>query len=895
MSQRLSVFISSTSKDLETYREGVADTVVSLNMFPITMKGFHPTSDNPVQLSYDKVQEADIFVGIYAYRYGYAPDSSLSYKTINDETRIPDGKIGITHLEYEWAIERGIPILLYVIKDNQQSRSQWAGTFEDDIDQAAMASFKEIILKQHVVGFFDTSDNLTGQVAIALSQLRNDHRVAVAERLEVEERLLQLVETWWIKGALETSLHDQLQIDLDFSVKTSNPFADNYNNPTISETEMIKQSNLMETFNRFGQRLLILGSPGSGKTITLLNIARTLIEGARQNAKNRIPVVLNLSSWQERLSIDGWIVVELVSKYNIPGSDAQNWVSNNRLICLLDGLDEVEAKHRLKCLDAINDYITGFDANVIVCSRQIEYDALSTNLKIAGSVLVQALTIEDVNQYLRDIKGDFEELQISLANDATFRAIVLNPLMLYIAIITHKNMSATELIKLNSEADWYTYLFNTYASKILERKSDTEHREILTNLEWLAGKLMRQSHSIFYVDQINLEMLDNPNLKRIIQAITWALYGSVAVLTLILALAVGYDLSYGGLWYVPAVVSIPSASGIWLITWASAGLLVSRLSPEQVEIIISRKWSAEKVNDNIISGILRGILWGIITGVIPSIPFLIISYVGYSLLGIHLFTIGVIALGISILLFAIQLLVTLQRIRGFGLLGGIIAGVVGGIVFALVAEFYASFFPVAEAIQEVLGTSIPFRLMAYSLPASVALGLGAGITRTWVYVLRIGLNVTRADENSVVMAPTLKQTTQNARIFSIIFAIAGGISGILVAIMVLISANIAGAFPNRGIIWTILGLPFPLVVGFGASIIFAMSALREFGGLVALQHIMVRKALQSQNIIPGDYDKFLDDLVKLRLMHKVGIGYRFFHHLFQEHLAEGKAQKIYRQ
>ena len=895
MSERLNVIISSTSQDLESYRDKVASTVVTLDMFPITMKSFHPTGHNPVQISYDKVQQADIFVGIYAFRYGYIPDSSLVYRTAEGEIRSPDGITSITNMEYQWALERGIPILLYVVKEDAKSTTEWANTFEDVGQFNAMKSFRDQILKQHVVGFFDSVDNLTAQVAIAISQLRGSLQKTTAQRPETETRLLQLVETWWIKGALETSLHDRINIDLNYIVETTNPFLESYNNPTNSDLETVKQSKLIETFSRFGQLMLILGAPGSGKTISLLTVARQLIENARNNINHRLPVVLNLSSWQAPLPIEQWLVSELVSKYNIPGRDAQSLVANNKLICLLDGLDEVDDEVRLRCLEAINAYISSFDASIIVCSRTHEYEVLNSTLKVAGRVTVQPLTITAVNQYLDDITGDYDQLKAHINRDQTLGNIILNPLILYIAIVAHRSITETDQDQLKTESDWYEYLFNTYTNKILEIRPADTRREILTNLEWLATKLFQQSRSIFYIDQMGTEMLENQQTKRLIQGVTWAFYGIVAFLTLVLALAVGYDLAYGGLWHVSPFVSIPTAFGIWLVTWVSAGLLVSRLSPEQVEIIVSRQWSGEKITENMRSGIAWGVVYGIVIGLIPTFPMYIFTYIGFNILELNLFAVGVFVFSVCALLFASLLLLTFNRVRRLGLWGGIVAGLIGGLVLAFVSDYFASLFPVGEAIEETLGypPSMGIGLLAYSLPVGIAIGLGAGITRTWSYLIRVGLNVTRADDNTVIMAPTLKQTTSNARLFSIILAIAGGVSGIIITILVLYATDLAGAFPNRPIIWTILGIPFPLVVGFGGSVIFAMSAIREFGGLVAMQRIMVRYVLRSQNKIPEKYDEFLDQAVTLRLMHKVGIGYRFFHDLFQRHLADGKTQSLH--
>jgi predicted NACHT family NTPase len=65
--------------------------------------------------------------------------------------------------------------------------------------------------------------------------------------------------------------------------------------------------------------LLILGEPGSGKTTSLLDLARTLLDrAARDNIKERVAIVLNLSSWKKKQPLTEWISGELSEKYRVP-------------------------------------------------------------------------------------------------------------------------------------------------------------------------------------------------------------------------------------------------------------------------------------------------------------------------------------------------------------------------------------------------------------------------------------------------------------------------------------------------------------------------------------------------------------------------------------------------
>ena len=64
----------------------MAKVILRLGMYPIDMANFNPTDRNALQLCYDKVREAEIFVGIYAHRYGYAPGPDVTYTTAERKT-----------------------------------------------------------------------------------------------------------------------------------------------------------------------------------------------------------------------------------------------------------------------------------------------------------------------------------------------------------------------------------------------------------------------------------------------------------------------------------------------------------------------------------------------------------------------------------------------------------------------------------------------------------------------------------------------------------------------------------------------------------------------------------------------------------------------------------------
>ncbi len=70
------------------------------DIFPKAMEHLPARDADAVRVSLEMVDQADIYIGIYAWRYGH----------------IPEGQdISITEMEFNRAVERGIPILVFLI------------------------------------------------------------------------------------------------------------------------------------------------------------------------------------------------------------------------------------------------------------------------------------------------------------------------------------------------------------------------------------------------------------------------------------------------------------------------------------------------------------------------------------------------------------------------------------------------------------------------------------------------------------------------------------------------------------------------------------------------------------------------------------------------------------
>jgi hypothetical protein len=154
----MQVFISSTYRDLVDHRRAVIDVLLRLKLQPIAMEFFGADPDEPKRVCADEIQDCELFIGLYAHRYGFIPEG--------DEK-------SITEQEFDLARELGKLCFCYVVDEDHPWRPKM---IEGEPGKSKLAAFKARLEAGLLVrDTFTTPDNLALKVASRLGRWLAEH------------------------------------------------------------------------------------------------------------------------------------------------------------------------------------------------------------------------------------------------------------------------------------------------------------------------------------------------------------------------------------------------------------------------------------------------------------------------------------------------------------------------------------------------------------------------------------------------------------------------------------------------------------------------------------------------------------------------------------------------
>ena len=699
----------------------------------------------------------------------------------------------------------------------------------------------------------------TFSTAEAAADAVTEGRITLAN-LEQRDRtiLLNKIRNAWIKGVLQKSLPSQILanpnlVELPNALQTSATSA--IEQLVTSDYPLPPGAQIIDYFDALGagRSLLLLGKPGSGKTIALLDLAQTLLNRAEQDMRSPLPIILNLSTWQSESlrhnnpkssklragksaaqPIHQWLQQALYSYYQVPTAKTERWLRTAQISLLLDGLDEVASSRRAACIQAINQFHQDYSqVEIVVCSRPNAYQEAGEQLTLQAALVLQSLSEEQIKDYCTALGSFGVPLQQILVSDRQLNRLAASPLLLNIIAIAAQEMNlsddasesfsalencADDRAEGQVEEQTHTLLsrrhqlFNAYINRMIARR--IPHRNVspaatISGLRYLAQQLQRSNKSVFQIEDIQPDWLDTPAQKR-----SYPIWLGIALATLLSVVPTLVSLWLGSIWTALAI----------LLSW---GVLCGSIS-------------------GFVGGWLGGFTGGLIGGGVSTV-LLWILVPGFSL--------GLIATPLLTILMTFIMgacrsrIVPVQSFRwswkkaGLWLLLGCGVGTLISVpIFLSETVEWRVLIPSVGLIFMLLGGFVPrSRMDSFNIRAN------EGIWRTGQNALRLALSATFI----------------YAALSTVIFAL-----------------NTSGGWDSFRESW-----PFGVIAGLILGVFIGLVGAQG-SGVVCVQHLVLRVMLWQQNRIPWNYARFLDSCANRILLQKVGGSYIFIHRLLQEHFAD---------
>jgi hypothetical protein len=147
---KANIFVSSTFIDLQGHRSKVREGIRALDHIDMAMEYYVAEPLRPLVRCLNDVQRCDLYVGLFARRYGFIPPGSTQ---------------SITEQEYRAAVKHRKDILCFLLSDE----IQWPEEFVDSGEPAEkLKKLREEISSNHLAGFFSTPDELATKVSAAI-------------------------------------------------------------------------------------------------------------------------------------------------------------------------------------------------------------------------------------------------------------------------------------------------------------------------------------------------------------------------------------------------------------------------------------------------------------------------------------------------------------------------------------------------------------------------------------------------------------------------------------------------------------------------------------------------------------------------------------------------------
>jgi len=237
-------------------------------------------------------------------------------------------------------------------------------------------------------------------------------------------------------------------------------------------------------------RLMVIGAPGSGKSMLLRNVAFRYSH-AKVRSGTPIPVVVELNRLNEGESEIQPTIVEIFKLNDFPHAEVfvESALARGDLYLLFDGLDEVNTARRDTVVAAIQDFLTQHRRcrAIITCRAAVYRNEFAADVQETFEVV--EFNDAQVRRFLNSWRSvlptgkDVDQLLETLRNRPRIMALARNPLLLTIIAFLYTEPS---FLLPSSRAEFYDYAVDVLLSPKIGVRNEFKapHKKLI--LEHLA-------------------------------------------------------------------------------------------------------------------------------------------------------------------------------------------------------------------------------------------------------------------------------------------------------------------------------------------------------------------------------------------------------------------------
>lgn len=240
---------------------------------------------------------------------------------------------------------------------------------------------------------------------------------------------------------------------------------DDLHSPTLAA----EYADFAKAIEDFEGRLLLLGEPGAGKSISLLHQAREAVVRRVVDKSAPLPIFGIIAFWNA-YDHPSWLPwLEEATLHKLP--DVVGWLASGDLIIFADGLDELGSTKPIDprqpdgaTFDPRQRFMEQLPPNnrVLVACRVKDYGAIGPKIKLRGAVTLRALSFDQIAAFLSKMPPLLDAIQ----RDSRLREIVETPLLLSLFAAGYRDSDEADLRELadlaGSPGDLRDKIFERY-------------------------------------------------------------------------------------------------------------------------------------------------------------------------------------------------------------------------------------------------------------------------------------------------------------------------------------------------------------------------------------------------------------------------------------------------